>query len=153
MKKKILMRCATGVPIGVTIGYLITIFLSIVWGEGRYFPCVPDLISTTGSEINAVIVQTILCGLLGMGFSASSIVWEMENWSIVRQTGIYFIIASVVMMPIAYAAYWMEHSLAGFIRYFGIFVFIFVVVWMIRYGIARHNVKRINATLRKNEKQ
>ena len=153
MKRKLFMRCVTGVPIGITIGYLITIFLSLVWGEGRYLSCVPELISTTGSEINAVIAQTILCGLLGIGFSAGSMVWEMENWSIVRQTGIYFIIASVVMMPVAYAAYWMEHSLLGFVRYFGMFVLIFIVVWMIRYGIARRNVQKLNDTLRKNAKR
>ncbi len=50
-----------------------------------------------GNEINAVIVQTILYGILGVGFAASSVIWEIDSWSIVKQTGIYFSIISVIM--------------------------------------------------------
>ncbi len=85
----------------------------------------PELISAMGNEINAVILQALLCGLLGTGFAASSLIWEIENWSIIKRSGIYFIIISVIMLPIAYFTYWMEHSIVGFFSYFGIFVLIF----------------------------
>jgi len=125
MKKKIIMRSLLGFPIGIAIGYLITILTSLVWAKGYYSPCVPELISVMGNEINAVILQTVLCGILGTGFAANSIIWEMDNWSLVKQTGIYFSIIAAVMLPTAYFAYWMEHSVIGFVIYFGIFIFIF----------------------------
>ena len=100
-----------------------------------------------GNEINAIILQTILCGLLGMGFAASSVIWEVEHWGITKQTGIYFLIVSIIMMPIAYFTYWMEHSIAGFLSYFGIFTLIFVIVWIIQFTIGRHNVRKINENL------
>ncbi len=130
MKKKIIIRSLLGFPIGIAIGYLITILTSLVWAKGYYPPCVPELISVMGNEINAVILQTVLCKILGTGFAANSIIWEMYNWSLVKQTGIYFSIISVIMLPIAYLAYWMEHSVAGFFIYFGIFVLIFAVIWI-----------------------
>ncbi len=154
MKKKIFLRGAFGFPIGITIGYIITIITSAIWAGGYYSPCVPELISATGSEINAVILQALLSGLLGMGFAASSVIWEMENWSIVKQTGIYFGIVSVIMMPVAYFLYWMEHSVMGFLSYFGIFVFIFIIIWLIQFFTGRRIVKRLNENLnRANHKK
>ena len=115
MKKKIILRLALGFPIGVTIGQIISIVISLIWAKGNYAPCVPELAVAMGNEINAIILQTILCGLLGMGFAASSVIWEVEHWGITKQTGIYFLIVSIIMMPIAYFTYWMEHSIAGFL--------------------------------------
>ena len=147
MKKKIVTRSLLGVPLGITMGYLITILISLGWGKGYYAPCVPQLISIMGNEINAVILQTVLCGILGAGFAASSVIWEIDHWGIVKQTGIYFAIISIIMLPIAYFAYWMEHSIVGFLMYFGIFVLIFVVVWVIQFGIGRYNVRKMNEKL------
>jgi len=149
MKRKIVLRGILGFPIGIAIGYLITIFISLVWANGYYSPCVPELISAMGNEINAVILQAFLCGLLGAGFAAASVIWEIENWSIVKQTGIYFIITSIIMLPIAYFSYWMEHSVAGFASYFGIFVLIFIFFWLLQFVIGKHNVKKMNENLHK----
>lgn len=151
MKKNIILRGAFGFPLGLAIGYIITIIISLVWAEGYYSPCVPELISVTGSEINAVILQALLCGFLGAGFAASSAIWEIERWSIVKQTGIYFLTVSVIMLPIAYFLYWMEHSLAGFFRYWGFFTLIFVMVWVIEFIIGKRNVKKMNDKLHESK--
>ena len=147
IKKKILARVLIGIPTGIAIGYLITIAISVGSGEGSYYSCVPALIDTMGNEIRAVILQTALCALLGAVSCASSIIWQMEDWSLVKQTGIYFILLSAAMMPIAYATYWMDHSLIGFLSYFGVFTGIFLVIWLWQYLIGRYNVKKLNAKL------
>lgn len=144
MKKKIILRSISGIPLGLAIGYLITIVISLIWADGCYAACVPELAVMMGSEINAVLLQALLCAILGMGFGGCSVIWEIEDWGIAKQTGIYFLIVSVIMMPIAYITYWMEHSLPGILSYFGIFVLIFAVVWVIQYGRAKHNVKMMN---------
>ena len=149
MKKKVMLRLAMGFPIGITIGQTISIIISLIWAQGYYTPFVPELATAAGSEINAVILQTILCGVLGMGFSASSAIWEIEHWGISKQTGIYFLIVSAIMMPIAYFTYWMEHSIVGFLSYFGIFALIFAIVWIIQFTIGRKNVRKMNETLDK----
>lgn len=147
MKKKIILRGILGIPIGITIGYLITIFISLGLANGYYSPCVPELISMMGSEIRAVIVQSVFGGILGAGFAASSVIWEIDHWSLVKQTGIYFAIASLLMLPIAYLAYWMEHSVVGFLSYFGIFILIFAMIWAIQFAIGKYNVKKMNEKL------
>ncbi len=147
MKTKIILRGLIGFPIGIAVGYAISIFTSLCFANGYYSPCVPDLIPIMGNEINAVILQALLSGVLGTAFAASSVIWQVERWSIVRQSGIYFLIVSMVMMPIAYVLYWMEHSISGFLRYFAVFMLIFVIIWIIEYAVGRQIVKKLNAQL------
>lgn len=149
MKKKIVLRSILGFPLGLAIGYLITIIISLILANGYYSPCVPELTIVMGSEINAVLLQAFLCGILGSGFAAASVIWETDSWGLVKQTGIYFLIISVIMMPIAYVTYWMKHSLKGVLSYFGIFFIIFVVIWIVQYVVAKRNVKKLNETLYK----
>ncbi len=149
MKKEMIKRGLFGLPVGITIGYLISIAVSLLWGNGYYSPCVPEMVLVMGNEICAVIMQTVLCGLLGVSFAATSCIWETD-WSLVKQTGVYFTINSIVMMPTAYFTYWMEHSVTGFVTYFGIFFLIFVIMWIIMLLIGRHNVKAMNDKLSQN---
>ena len=41
MKKKVFMRGLFGIPVGITISYLITVLTSLIFGDGYYYPCVP----------------------------------------------------------------------------------------------------------------
>lgn len=144
MKRQIVLRGLFGIPTGICIGYLITIINSLVWGNGAYLSSVPELAEQLGNEISAVILQTVLCAIIGAVCAASSVIWNVEKWSIAKQTGIYFGILSVTMLPIAYFARWMEHSASGFLSYFGVFLAIFVVIWLIQYCIWKNRIRRIN---------
>lgn len=46
-----------------------------------------------------------------------------------------------------YFAYWMEHSIVGVLRYFGIFVFIFAIIWIVQFVIGKRNVRKMNENL------
>ena len=113
MKKELVSRIVGGLLGGIVICYLITIGISISLGDGNFYPCVPSLVKRFGNEITAVIVQTILSALLGAGFAGSSLIWEKDEWSILKQTSIYFAIVTVLMMTVAYVCEWMEHSVKG----------------------------------------
>ena len=117
-------------------------------GQGQ-LGLLAQLVLDLGNEINAVLVQTLLCGILGAGFAAASVIWEMEDWSLVKQTGLYFLISSLLMIPVAWLANWMEHSFRGFVIYFGIFLIIFVIIWLIQYLFIRENIKKMNAKITK----
>lgn len=149
MIKKALQRGLFGFPVGISIGYVITIVGSLFWGNGNYSPCVPTLVDAVGSVIGAVALQAALCGLLGASFASASLIWEKDDWSIVKQTGIYFLITAVTMFPIAYFAHWMTHSILGFLVYAGVFAVIFVFMWFVQYCIWKTKIKRINKKMEK----
>lgn len=151
MKKEFARRVFVGLLGGIVISYLITIGISIAIGDGSYYPCVPSLIERFGNEVTAIIMQTVLSAVLGAGFAGSSIIWEMDEWSLLKQTSIYFGIVSVLMMTIAYICEWMEHSVKGILSYFGIFVAIFIAVWIVQYLIWKVRVSRIKEKIQKNK--
>lgn len=151
MKKKILMRGLFGLPTGIAIGFVITLIISICIGNGSFYPVTPELIDATGNELNAVILQTVLCAIMGAGFAAASIVWELDSWSLAKQSGIYFMIISVIMLPIAYFTNWMKHTVLGVLSYVAIFVEIFVVVWLSQYLLWKRKIKQMNTLVNKDQ--
>ena len=151
MKKSIIGRIVMGLFGGIVISYLITVGISITIGDGNYYPCVPVLAERFGNELTAVIVQTVLSAVLGAGFAGSSLIWEKDNWSLLKQTGIYFAIVTVLMMTVAYVCEWMEHSVKGVLIYFGIFFVIFVIVWVIQYAIWKRRVSKMKNKLRNDQ--
>lgn len=144
MKIQIIKRGLLGFPLGIAIGYVITIVISVIWAEGYYSAVTPELMEIMGSEINAVILQTVLCGIIGSGFAMASVIWEIDSWSLIKQSGIYFAIASVVMLPIAYFTNWMEHSVTGILSYIGIFIAIFIFSWLIQYFVLKSKINKMN---------
>lgn len=148
MKKRLIGRALFGVPLGITIGYVISIITSVIWANGYYSPCVPGFTEMVGSEIGAVILQTVLCGIIGAGFAMATVIWEMERWSIAKQSGTYFVVVAAVMLPIAYLAQWMKHSLTGFLSYLGVFIVIYLIVWLAEYWFWRIKIKQMNQKVR-----
>ena len=148
MKKKILARIAIGFPIGIAIGNIVTVAISLIFGGGSYIVCTEEFIGLVGNEAAAAAVQTLLCGVMGIGFGGASLIWEADM-SLLKQTVLCFLIYSAIMLPIAYFANWMEHSVVGIIIYFGIFVVIFAIIWLIQFFMWKRKVQSINAMLKK----
>ena len=151
MMKKVLRCAAQGAPLGLAIGYAITILLSFFWGGGEYLAVMPAMTEAMGSEAAAVAVQALLCAGIGAAFSALSLVWRREDWSCAKQTAVYFLGASLAMLPTAWLAHWMEHSLSGFLFYFALFLALFLVFWLAGWAAARHTARQLNAGLRRNK--
>ena len=150
MKKKIIMRGLLGLPTGIAIGFVITLIISACIGNGSFYPVTPELIDTMGNELNAVILQTVLCAVMGVGFAAASVIWELDSWSLAKQSGIYFMIISVIMLPIAYVTNWMKHTALGVLSYVAIFVAIFVIVWLSQYLLWKRKINKMNALVSKD---
>ena len=140
MKKKMIQRGLLGFPLGIAIGFVITVIISMCIGDGSFYPVTPELIDTMKNELNAVILQTILCGIMGTGFAMASVIWEIDSWSLAKQSGIYFSIACVTM----------KHNAIGILSYVGIFVAIFVITWLVQYFVWKRKVKRMNDGVRKS---
>ena len=150
MKKKLIGRGVIGFPVGIAIGYVITVIISICIGDGFFHPVNPELVNEMGSELNAILIQTGLSGIMGTGFAMASVIWEIDSWSLAKQSGIYFSIACVTMFPIAYITNWMKHNAIGILSYVGIFVAIFVITWLVQYFVWKRKVKRMNDGVRKS---
>ena len=149
MKKKLILQGLLGFPVGITLGLAITLLISWIIGDGIYYPVVPDFARAMGGELRAMTLQTLLCGLMGSGFAMASLIWKVEQWSLARQTGLYFAAVCGLMLPIAYVSNWMEHNVGGILSYCGIFLGVFAIVWVSQYLVWRGRIRRINDKIRK----
>lgn len=150
--KKALMRGILGAPLGVFIGYTITILISLsVSPGGKYYPVVPQLAEQMNSELMAVTLQYILSAVMGFGYAVSSAFFEMEQWGIAKQTILHFIVMSVSTLPIAYLCHWMEHSLGGILFYIAVFLGIYLVIWLSKMYYWSRRIKGINGKLKERK--
>lgn len=153
MKKKVLFRCLVGAPIGLAISTLITIVISLIVGDGNYYPVVPELVTDCGNEINAVLLQALCSVLYGVAWGACSIIWEKDDWSLFRQTVTHLMICSLTTLPIAYLMQWMEHNIFGLLSYFGIFFGIYLFIWLSQYFAIKRRLRQINAKVHENNSE
>ncbi len=148
MKTPIIKRTLLGFPLGLAWSQVITIVISLFIGDGGYYPFVPSLKETMGSDMGAILLQALLSGLMGSGFACMSFVWERDDWSMMKQCGIYFFAMAAFMLPVAYFTHWMERSLLGVATYYGLFTAIFLIIYGAQYLLWRQKIKKLNRTLK-----
>lgn len=150
MKKKVLLRCLLGAPIGLAVSTMIAIAVSLVKNDGSYYAVVPELVSDFGTEINAVLIQAIFSLVYGAAFGGASVIWDTD-WSILKMTVVHLIICSIATFPIAYLMRWMDHSTAGILKYFGIFITIYVIIWASQYTGIKRKIQAMNKKINENK--
>ena len=148
MKKKLIFRCLIGAPLGVALSTLITVLISLTVADGNYYAVVPALAEDCGSELNAVLLQTVCSFLYGAAWAGASLIWETENRSLLWQTAVHFLVCSAATFPIAYVTQWMKHSLWGVLSYFAVFAGIYVLIWITQYTAVSRRLKKLNMRMR-----
>lgn len=149
MKKKVLLRCLLGAPLGAALSTLITIVISLIAGDGAFYAVVPEFAADCGSEVAAVTWQYAASLLYGAAWAGASFVWENERWSLLRQTVTHLVICSLATFPIAYLMRWMAHDIGGILLYFGIFFGVYALIWLSQYQAIKKRVKQINNKLKR----
>ena len=144
---KALRRALIGMPIGLLISTVITIIHSLNMGDGHYYAVVPALIQDCGSEINAVLIQFFCSLLYGAVYAGATVVWETD-WSLTKMTAVHFLVCSAATFPIAYLIRWMDHTPGGVLRYFGIFLAVYIAIWISQYMRMKRNVDAINKKMK-----
>ncbi len=152
MLNKIIKRTLFGFATGVFIGYTIFIIESLFIGDGNFHSVYPFLKAHTSSELTAVIIQYFVTALIGITFSTSSIIFELDNWSLLKQTIVHFIMTSIVMYFAGFACGWFPHNLASTLIWFGFFLVIYIIFWISFYLYYKRQTREINESLKKTKK-
>ncbi|PKM40721.1 MAG: DUF3021 domain-containing protein [Firmicutes bacterium HGW-Firmicutes-9] len=147
MRKEILKRCLFGMPIGLASSTVITILISVFVGDGAYYAVVPAFAQQMGGELNAVLLQAGLSMIYGAAWAGASVIWDAEKWSLLKMTLVHLLVTTLATFPIAYFARWMPHNATGVLLYIGIFVVIYIGVWLGQYGAMKKRIQAMNAKL------
>lgn len=148
MKKKLLVRSLLGAPIGVMVSLIITVIFSLCLGYGEYFPAPHELIAWCGgNETTAVIVQMLCSLFVGAVFGGASVIWNIENWSLLKQTLVHFAIITIPFFGVGYIMNWMPHHLFGALGYIGGFIVVYLIMWCSLYFSIKAKIKKMNKQL------
>lgn len=150
MKKKFFMRCAVGAAVGLAFSNIIAIIISAAIGDGYFHAVPPELTADLGSELTAVLVQSVCSLVYGAALTGASVIWDKDSWSLLRQTVTHFAVCSAAVFPTAYFMRWTERSAAGIISYFAVFFGIYLAIWIFQYFAARRRVAMMNSKLKEN---
>lgn len=147
MKKQILIRGGIGALGGVFIGQIVLIIISLCSGNGEVMPVSPQLTEQLGSELTAYILQMLGLMLYGGVWGAASVVWEIEGWSLTRQTIVHGLCYALSALPVAWMLHWFEYSVTGLMAYFFGFITIYASMWGSQYMGMKQRVKEMNEKL------
>lgn len=147
MKKKLLLRSLLGAPIGVLVSLIVTIIISLCTGHGEYYPAPHELMDWCGNEITAVIIQLVCSLAIGAIGGGSSVIWDIEKWSLTKQTLIHSAVIVIGFVPLSYVLNWMPHYLYGALGYIGAFIAVYLVMWLSIYFSVKAKIKKMNKRL------
>ncbi|TCZ74014.1 DUF3021 domain-containing protein [Paenibacillus albiflavus] len=148
--KHLLRRVVGGFVIGVMIGQIVQILISLKWGQGKYMPVVVHFRSFFDSEMTAVILQNLLTGIIGVTFATSALIFGIVKWSPLKQYIVHFCITAFVWIPIVMLL-WMPTTSISILIFFINFLGTYVITWVIQYQISKNDIKQINAAIRSKQ--
>ena len=141
--RKALLRGLLGIPIGVFISTTIGLIISLMIGELAVIPPVAAGIN----PVSAYAVQYIVSIGMGFAFAFGSAIFKVDNWSIAKQTVLHFLLTSVVFLPCAVLARWVEPKLIAIFVYFLIFIVVYIMIWFIQYYFWKDRIAKLNKRL------
>ena len=127
--------------------------IGAVMGIGIWFLMLlrnnPNALSDGSFSIGFLLLNILLSAVFGALCMGSSVVYDIEEWGILRSTVTHFIIVFVSFNIIALPLGWFSF---GSIEYWIILVVMIVVyflIWLFQCLIYRHKVKELNRELEK----
>ena len=147
IKKAVSKRAILGFIYGVFIGQTILIIESLFMRDGNFYAVSASLLELAGTKIAAVIIQYFLTGIIGLTFASTTVIFEMDEWSLLRQTIIHFIITSIVMYVAGFLCGWFPHTVGSTLAWFGVFVVVYLIFWICFSLYYKNKVKKMNEAL------
>ncbi|MDE5873379.1 MAG: DUF3021 domain-containing protein [Lachnospiraceae bacterium] len=150
MLKNALIRMTNSFMYAIGITAVIYFFITV----GRDFvPLLPEYRERFDNDTQALIVQLMLIGCMSAALGGGSVIMEMERLSLLAQSIIYFVLASVVWISVGcycWCIYKYPQALAStIISYVGSYV----ICWVIQYKLCKKNIEKINRHLQELEEK
>lgn len=82
------------------------------------------------------VKSTFLVGVIVTLVAAASVIYEIESWSLLKQSVVHFVTMLVTIFPCLLVSGWFKlNNISDYIKVFGIFLFTGVVLWSVAYFI------------------
>lgn len=149
MSKKVLKSCLSGSLVAIVISHLIAIIISLIIGDGNFYPTSLGFTKICDTLPSAALLQFITMTIFGAACGGVSSIYQISKWSLLKRTIIHFIILTTTSLITALLAGWIPFYVSSIIIYLALFIIIYVIIWFVIYFTTLKEVKELNNTLRK----
>ena len=146
MKKYILSA-----SLGVSIGTIISIITSSIFGQGAYLPL--NSFSTMGAyyvehfnQPTVMLICVLTWASIGILFQLADKIFE-QDWSLLRMTATHFCITALGLTPLGVLAGWFPLNLGSLLFFWLIFVLVYALLFFLNYRKMDRYIKDINSDL------
>ncbi|MFZ1758844.1 MAG: DUF3021 domain-containing protein [Streptococcus suis] len=146
MKKYILSA-----SLGVSIGTIISIITSSIFGQGTYLPLNP--LSTMGAyyvehfnQPTVMLICVLTWASIGILFQLADKIFE-QDWSLLRMIATHFCITALGFTPLGILAGWFPLNLGSLLLFWLIFVLLYALLFFQNYRKMERQIKDINSGL------
>lgn len=155
MKKKIVSRMANSFAWSVAVSQMCMLIVTAVvvhtTGDSGTIPLVPDFAAHFSNPSYGLIVQSLLCGVIGLTFGGCSVIMEFERWSMVKQGVIHFLITASVWVPISGFCWGLFKYASAFCSTMISLMITYAIIWGMRIRQSRKEIAEINRELERRE--
>lgn len=141
--KDLIRLAVVGFVLGIIIGDILVVAFTASEGISL---AAPELIEEFG-YVPAVILQTLLSGVLGCICFGATIVYYKDEYNILEATCIHMVIAFCTLIPISNFLWWTGRVMEGNIVVLAMGVCAYVVIWFSVYMSYRIQIQKINEAL------
>jgi hypothetical protein len=141
--KKAVIRGLIGIPVGVFINVTIMLIISLSLGKTVNYES-----AITDSPLSSFLFNYIISMIVGFTFAFGSAIFEVDKWSITKQTFLHFILTTCVFIPSAIIGGWTQPDIVSILIYIVVFVILYVLIWLIQYYYWKKRIKKINEKLK-----
>ena len=149
--KKIISHVYAGILKGFALSMTIPLIISVIKGDGIFHPVSPELTSIMKNEINAVLLQIVMCVLLEVIYEFSNYIWQIERLNIIFQCILDFLTRFISFRGCMIVCHW--YSVNNFFKTVYISVSLFLLVYILiavfQINFYRIKIKRINEKISK----
>ncbi|MGM2834162.1 DUF3021 domain-containing protein [Bacillus cereus group sp. Bce025] len=99
-------------------------------------------------ETKTLIMSLVTANIEGLIFSYASFIFEKEEWSILKQTMIHFIVLLGTFLPTAIWIGWVPNRFGPILVCIGSFIVIYFIIWLMMTLYWKRKIEKLNHQLR-----
>ncbi|ACJ81258.1 DUF3021 domain-containing protein [Bacillus paranthracis] len=99
-------------------------------------------------ETKTLIMYLVTANIVGLIFSFASFIFEKEEWSILKQTMIHFIVLLGTFLPTAIWIGWVPNRFGPILVCIGSFIVIYFIIWLMMTLYWKRKIEKLNHQLR-----
>lgn len=148
---KMIKHLLSGIFSGTFIGLMISFVISWRVGLGEYFPGTPIFMAQFDTELEAFGWSIALWSIVGMMFSVANLIYDKDDWSILKQMSIHFISTYVGLYTLNIMLNWFEYTFKDWLNFTVIFIIIYAIIAFVSMMRVKLSLDKINEKLNKKE--